>query len=309
MDIIKATILKYKNVLKLVLPILVIIGFSGCGKDNSTSPTSDENIAQVVKEDSSLSIFHQVIVDAGLEGKLSADGSYTVFAPTNAAFDKLPDGFLDSLSKEQLQNIVNYLTLPEKKVKSDLREMTAIQTEYGDSLFIKVGSDIELNHNATLTEGDIEASNGVIHKLNDVPLPDADLTVFAIIHKRYYLEKFSCQCTSGRTDLDDILESKGSEFTVFAPTNTAFEQMDGNVDDISDSELKHIMEYHVIHKKILSDELTDGETLTTLNGEDITISVTTDGTISINGQATVTQVDLEGVNGVVYVIDSVLDHH
>lgn len=306
----RGAFLSLKNIQILILSAILAVGVIGCGKDSSTGAHSDESAAQAVKKENDLSTFSQVMAKAGLESKLQSDGSYTIFAPTDDAFSKLPDGFIDSLSSDQLKEILNYHILSKEMYKSDIRKESSLKTSEGDSIFIKVGSKIELNHNAKVIDGDNEVSNGVIQKVDHVIIPDSYLTVFGVIHKRYQLDKFACHCTSGRTNLDDVLQSKGSEFTVFAPTNTAFDNFDQNVDDLSDSELKHILNYHIVDKKITSDELTNGETLTTRNGEDITIFVDADGTISINGgQANVKQVDLEGMNGVVYIIDSVLNPH
>ncbi len=98
-------------------------------------------------------------------------------------------------------------------------------------------------------------------------------------------------------------------FTVFAPTNAAFEALPaGTVDNLLQPENKDqltgILTYHVVSGNVMAADLTDGQKVTTLNGQELTVSIQ-DGKVMING-ANVTAADLDGSNGVVHVIDSVL---
>ena len=109
--------------------------------------------------------------------------------------------------------------------------------------------------------------------------------------------------------LVETLSGEGP-FTVFAPTDAAFtallEALGVTADDLlSLAELTQILTYHVAGVNALSTDLTDGQMVTTVNGQDVTISIM-DGTVMINGTATVTVADLEAGNGVVHVIDAVL---
>jgi len=98
-------------------------------------------------------------------------------------------------------------------------------------------------------------------------------------------------------------------FTVFAPTNAAFAALpEGTVDNLLKPEMKDqltgVLTYHVVAGNVLSSDLSDGQVVTTLNGQELTVSIK-DGKVMING-ATVVAADLAGSNGVVHVIDSVL---
>lgn len=316
MESIRESIQKYIKT-ATVLFLVIAVGLAGCDDDNnSVGPDSDSgsdevsNIAEVAGEDSSLSTFSGIVAEAGLQADLGSEESYTLFAPVDSAFDHLPEGFMDNLTEDQLNEVVNYHILSGALYTGDIQEESSLETVAGGTVFVKADNEIELNRAATVVEGDKEASNGVIHKIDQVLVPDSYLTVFGIIEKRYNLTKFACHCTSGRTNLVEDLVDEGREFTVFAPSDEAFENFEKDVDDLSDADLEHIMRYHVVEQKILSDQFTDGETLKTLNDENIRISVASDGTVSINGeQAVVQEVDLEGKNGVVYIIDSVVDPH
>lgn len=306
------TTFNYVNKTFIIVFAISVFGLSGCWNDNVTSPTpephEEKDISKIVSQDEDLETFNQIVAEAGLEKKLSVNGKHTVFAPTDSAFDKLPDGYIDSLSEEQLKEIINYHILSKIIPARNFEDETKLTTDQGNVLFVKVGSNIQLNDNAKIVSEDKAASNGVIQKVNEVLLPDAYQSVFGIINKRYFLEKFACHCTSGRTDLDDVLKNEDSEFTVFVPNDTAFMNSGLNTNELSDAELKNILSYHIINEKLLSDELSDGQTLETRSGKEITISIADDGTLYINGgEAVVQQTDMEGTNGVVYVIDSVLD--
>ncbi|WP_297337705.1 fasciclin domain-containing protein [Algoriphagus sp.] len=109
-------------------------------------------------------------------------------------------------------------------------------------------------------------------------------------------------------ELVETLSGDGP-FTVFAPTNAAFEALPaGTVEDLLKPENKEkltgILTYHVVAGNVLSGDLSDGQVVTTLNGQELTVSIA-DGKVSIGG-ATVVAADLEGTNGVVHVIDTVL---
>jgi uncharacterized surface protein with fasciclin (FAS1) repeats len=98
-------------------------------------------------------------------------------------------------------------------------------------------------------------------------------------------------------------------FTVFAPTNAAFEALpDGTVDNLlkpeSKEQLTSVLTYHVVSGNVMAADLSDGQIVTTLNGQDLTVSIK-DGKVMING-ATVTAADLAGSNGVIHVVDGVL---
>lgn len=291
--------------------LFIALGMSlaGCSdddEDGGLGPGGDTDALQTLQEQEDLTLFSQYVTEAGLEEQLISGGPYTIFTPTNDAFESLPDGFIDNLDQEQRERIVNYHITSLEIPSGDVNQEQAVQTLHGDSLFI-VPEDggLTVNRSASVTEADIEASNAYIHKIDSLLLPDSYLSVFEIADKRYYTSLFACNCTSGRTGLQPVLEDPNLEFTVFVSTNTAFEEIDD--ENMSDEELRDIMEYHVVEEILLSEDLSDGQTLTTRNGAELTVSVEGDGTITLNNGAAVVQTaDLEGTNGVVHIINTVL---
>lgn len=124
---------------------------------------------------------------AGLAETLSGKGPFTVFAPTNAAFDKLPDGTVDTLlkpaNKDKLANILTYHVVPAKATADAITKMVKddggshdVKTVSGDTLTIKTaGGKVtitdESGQTATVTIADVMQSNGVIHVIDTVFLP------------------------------------------------------------------------------------------------------------------------------------------
>ncbi|MFB6097558.1 MAG: fasciclin domain-containing protein [Salinibacter sp.] len=120
----------------------------------------------------------QALKAADLAGALKGDGPFTVFAPTDAAFEALPDGQLQSLlkpeNKSQLQAILKYHVVSGKAMASDVTGMTAAETLEGRSIQFQVNDGtVKLmgQNTATVVKADIEASNGVIHVIDTVLLP------------------------------------------------------------------------------------------------------------------------------------------
>ena len=112
---------------------------------------------------------------AGLVETLKGDGPFTVFAPTDEAFAKLPAGTLDDLlkpeNKDKLVSILTYHVVPQKAMASDVVGMTSAKTVNGKELKIRKEGDKVMVNDATVTKTDIEASNGVIHVIDKVILP------------------------------------------------------------------------------------------------------------------------------------------
>jgi uncharacterized surface protein with fasciclin (FAS1) repeats len=115
------------------------------------------------------------VTAAGLVETLKGEGPFTVFAPTNAAFDNLPEGTLDELlkpeNKDQLTSILTYHVVPGKVLAADVVKMESAKTVQGGEVTIAAeGGNVQVN-GANVTATDIECSNGVIHVIDAVILP------------------------------------------------------------------------------------------------------------------------------------------
>ena len=112
---------------------------------------------------------------AGLVTTLKGSGPFTVFAPTDEAFAKLPAGTLETLLKpenqEKLRRILTYHVVSGKVMASDVVKLQSTKAVSGDTITVKVRNDVVHVDNATVTKADITASNGVIHVIDAVILP------------------------------------------------------------------------------------------------------------------------------------------
>ena len=112
---------------------------------------------------------------AGLVTTLKGVGPFTVFAPTDEAFAKLPDGTLETLlkpeNKEKLRRILTYHVVAGKVMASDVVKLQSARAVSGDTITVKVEDGVVHVENATVTSADVLASNGVIHVIDSVILP------------------------------------------------------------------------------------------------------------------------------------------
>ena len=291
--------------------IFALVMFQACDDDDDGPTNSNQpgNIAEVAQSNDDFSELVSALDEAGLVSTLEGDGPFTVFAPTNDAFANLPDGLLGSLSTEQLTEILSYHVISGSEIASgDLQAEQTVEAVAGGDLFVTVADgEVSVNDNATVTSADIEASNGVIHAIDQVLLPDSYQNIVQLVTKRYTLQ--SLEDAVVQAELVSTLEQDTQDgYTVFAPSNAAFEGVD--LSGLSQSELQDILTYHVLPNTVLSGDLQASQVVETVNGQDLLIEAA-DGTVTLtdnSGQTyQVTQADIEGTNGVVHVIDGVLN--
>jgi uncharacterized surface protein with fasciclin (FAS1) repeats len=122
-----------------------------------------------------LSTLVSAVQAASLVETLSGDGPFTVFAPTNSAFNALPEGTLASLllpeNKQNLTDILTYHVVSGNVMSSDLSDGQVITTLNGDTLTVSIQNGVVKVGNATVTTPDVKASNGVVHVIDTVLLP------------------------------------------------------------------------------------------------------------------------------------------
>jgi uncharacterized surface protein with fasciclin (FAS1) repeats len=178
-------------VVLLLAGILIVSGCSSKPQSNATGGTGNQTVTpaagETPKETSAanptivaaaekagFTTFASVVRSAGLESTLNEGGPFTVFAPTNEAFNKLPAGTLEKLSKDptSLRNILTYHVVQGKYMAADLKNglLTSVQ---GSALSVNITDNKVMIGNSTVTEPDIVASNGVIHGIDEVLIPPA----------------------------------------------------------------------------------------------------------------------------------------
>jgi len=256
------------------------------------------------------------VVAAGLDAPLKGTGHFTVFAPTDDAFAKLPKGTLEALlkpeSQEKLATILKYHVLPQTLRVS--AEPPAHRVERAATLagpevqFARTGNTIKVN-GATVTVRNIECTNGVIQVIDAVllpPEPQKKPNLLALAEKAGTFKTLLAALKAA--DLTDALSGTDA-LTVFAPTDEAFAKLPkGTVESLLKPEnkdkLRAILLYHVASGNLTAREAVAVGTVSTAQGGTVTVSITK-GRLTVN-DATATATDLAATNGTVHVIDRVL---
>jgi len=147
------------------------IDVSQANAQNLAQATGD--IVDVAAGNPDFSTLVQAVQAAGLVDTLKSDGPFTVFAPTNAAFNDLPDGVLDALlmpqNRDLLTEVLTYHVVPDE-VTSDELETGGVDTLNG-GVAVDVSPERVVVNNASVVQADVPASNGVIHAINRVLIP------------------------------------------------------------------------------------------------------------------------------------------
>jgi uncharacterized surface protein with fasciclin (FAS1) repeats len=136
------------------------------------------DIVETAKAEGSFKTLAAALKGAGLVDTLKGKGPFTIFAPTDEAFAKLPKGTLDSLlqpeNKEKLVAILTYHVVPGTLMAADIAKAKTAKTVNGESLTIKISGDSVMVNNAKVTKPDIACTNGVIHVVDAVLIPKVD---------------------------------------------------------------------------------------------------------------------------------------
>jgi uncharacterized surface protein with fasciclin (FAS1) repeats len=263
-----------------------------------------DHIVDVASADPDFSTLVAAVVAAELDDDLSGTGPFTVFAPTNDAFNALPDGVVSYLltdaGKPALIEVLLYHVVAGEYEAADLSDGMTLTTLQGGTLDVQIDGTVMIN-DATVTTADISADNGVIHEIDTVLVPVLDIVDTAIFAGSFDTLVTALQLTG----LDGALKVSGP-FTVFAPTDDAFAALDPDtlaflLDNLG--KLAEILQYHVVSGEYMSGDVVAAGTLETLQGSDL--CVTTNGGVWIDG-AEIVVVDIECSNGVIHVIDAVM---
>ncbi len=304
----------FKSML-LVFMALALITFAGCkDDDDDPTPTPDKDIVELAQATPDLSTLVAAIDAAGLTSTLKGPGPFTVFAPTNAAFEALPDGALETLlaNPTVLADLLTYHVVSGNVMSSDLTDGPVTTLFNGETIEVSVSGTVTLNGSATVTSADNEASNGVVHIINEVLFPEGfELPKQNIVEIAAGTPDLSIlvEALTLYPDLVEALSDEGT-YTVFAPNNDAFTAFLGvigqtGLDDIPEEVLRDVLEYHVISTAaLLSADLSDGQTAATLGGEDVTVTI--DGSDVFISDSKVLSPDVVASNGVVHIMEDVM---
>lgn len=246
---------------------------------------------------------------AGLVETLQGAGPFTVFAPTDEAFAKLPAGTVENLLKPEnkalLTAILTYHVVPGNVMAKDVVKLSNATTVNGQRVDIRTKDGKVMIDNATVAKADIACTNGVIHVIDTVILPaDKDIVDTAV-----NAGSFGTLVTAVKAaGLVDTLKGPGP-FTVFAPTDEAFaklpkETLASLLLPENKAKLTAILTYHVVPGRVYADQVVKTPSATTVQGGKVSFKAA-NGKASVN-DANIISTDIESSNGVIHVIDTVL---
>jgi len=158
----------------LLLAGTLALAALGLTLTNAQGTTQNQTIAQIVATNPNFSTLLSAVQAAGLVDTLSGEGPFTVFAPTNAAFAKIPKADLDKLlaDKAALTKVLTYHVVAGRVPSSQVVTLREAKTVQGQSITIQVRDGrVILNGNSTVTATDIQARNGIIHVIDTVLMP------------------------------------------------------------------------------------------------------------------------------------------
>lgn len=301
-----------------------MFAFTSCDDNDDDTMVMPKTVYEQVSADSDLTSLKAAIDKAGLSSTLSNNGAFTVFAPSNAAFTKFlsDNGFanLDAVPTAVLKEVLLNHVLATKVMAaqvstgyvSTLAKGAASSTR-NLSMYINASSGVKINGVSTVTQTDIGASNGVIHKV------DAVIGLPTIVTHAAANPNFSTLVAAlTRSDMPNLVGilsgTANSPFTVFAPTNDAFgalltELKLANLAAIPTATLENTLKYHVVAgANVASTDLPASLQVTTFQGGKFTIT-TTGGAKITDANSRVSNIvatDVQCANGIIHVLDKVI---
>jgi transforming growth factor-beta-induced protein len=268
-----------------------------------------KDIVSTAVEAGSFQTLVAAVKAADLVGALQAKGPFTVFAPTDEAFAKLPKGTVENLlkpeNKAQLQAILKYHVVAGKIDAATAMKASFAPTLQGQRCAITAKDGKVQIDGANVVKTDIACSNGIIHVIDAVILPASkDLVDVAVAAGSFKTLAAALQAAG----LVEALKGAGP-FTVFAPTDAAFAKLPkGTVENLlkpeNKAQLQAILKFHVVSGRIYSDDALAAGKATTLQGGVVKITAQ-HGQAKVN-DAQLVKLDVQASNGVIHVIDSVI---
>lgn len=287
----------------LTAPLLMV----SCDDDDNTTE-STQDIVEVAQANGFNSLA-TALTQVDLVSTLKGDGPFTVFAPTDAAFAALLEAIgqssIEDVPDDVLTEILLYHVVAGEAIGSANIASGNIEMVQGTESTLTANADgISINDSNVTSPFDVVASNGIIHTVDQVLVPEAIAQfVNTVLEPAYFNKSFSTLIGAAvKADAVGTLLNTPN-LTIFAPTNEAFEASGIDVSATDSETLLDVLTYHVVTSKVLSPDIPANAE--TLNGANIYFSLSSAGNY-INGGIEITNVDIESGTGVVHVIDKVL---
>jgi transforming growth factor-beta-induced protein len=296
---------------------MAALTITSCSKEDEKKPTTppapvQKTIAQIASGDTTFSILVAALNKTNLTATLNGAGTFTVFAPTNKAFRDLGlsvaaiNAISDSADIEDLKDILMYHVLG-TEVKSTQLSNAYVPTLFavnnnGVSLKVSI-APVKLNKTTNVTAADIDASNGILHVIDEVLTPPSVVDIASMEDNLSTLVSAAV-----KADLVETLDD-AENVTVFAPANKAFADIKFDLEGTSKEALAPILTAHVLGSQVRSSQIKNGDKATTLNAK-VELTFNTTSGVKVSGgktvDANVTTADLQAYNGVIHLVDKVI---
>jgi transforming growth factor-beta-induced protein len=276
----------------------------------SEEPAMKLDIVDTAVANGSFTILARALTEAGLIDTLKSDGPFTVFAPNDEAFAKIPSDQLNAIlaDKALLTKILTYHVVAGKLLAADVLGQTGLNSVQGSSIKVSSNDDGAFVNDSKIVATDVLASNGVIHVIDTVLLPPMDQPAPKdIVDVAVGNGSFTILARAlTEAGLIDTLKSEGP-FTVFAPTDEAFAKIPSdqlNAILADKALLTKILTYHVVAGKLLATDVLGQTELNSVQGSSIKVSLNNGG--AFVNESKIVATDVLASNGVIHVIDTVL---
>uniref|UniRef100_A0A8C2JUV2 Periostin, osteoblast specific factor a n=1 Tax=Cyprinus carpio TaxID=7962 RepID=A0A8C2JUV2_CYPCA len=258
-----------------------------------------QTIKDVIESNDDLTSLNTAALSSGLLGQLAEPGHYTLFAPTNEAFENLDSDVLERLMSDTtvLQALLKYHLLNSVQCSEAIMAGSVYGTLEGSNIEIGCdGESLTVNGIKMVLKKDIVTSNGVIHLINQVLMPDSAKQVMELIGKSQSI--FSDMVSE--LGLSAAMQSE-TEYTILAPLNGAFSDETMSMDQRL---LKIILENHIVKRKVSLSDLYSGQLLETLGGKLLRVFIYRTAVCIEN--ACMVRGSREGSNGVLHLMRSLI---
>ncbi|KAG7224548.1 hypothetical protein INR49_011300 [Caranx melampygus] len=256
-------------------------------------------IKDVLDVSDDLSSFNAALLASGMMDKLDQPGHFTLFAPTNEAFDKLSPGYLERIMNDKtvIAALVNYHLLNSVQCSEAIMAGTVYETAEGSTIEIGCdGDSLTVNGIKMVLKKDIVTTNGVIHLIDQVLIPDSAKEVMELMG-------------DSQSTFTDMVSELGlaaalgpqTEYTLLAPVNTAFTN---EVMSTDQNLLRIILENHILKLKVTLSELYNGQLLETLAGKLLRVFIYRTAVCIEN--ACMVRGSKEGSNGALHLMRSLI---
>ncbi len=273
---------------------------------------SSNTIMDLVAADSRFKTLAAAVNAAGLGEVLSGAGPFTVFAPTDAAFERLPEGTVEALlTEEGKTSLISILKNHVVSGSADLSSALgagSISTLENNTLKVAFSEGSVRVNDAVLKQADVSTSNGIVHIIDSVLVPTKEGPT-SILETANKAGSFKTLLAAVETaGLEDYLES-GESVTIFAPTDAAFNKLPaGTVEQLLKPEnrkkLETILINHALQGTVGAGTALSQGTAETLGNQTLTFKIQ-EGRFQVNG-ITIDTVDLVCSNGIIHVVDEVI---